>query len=732
MSMLRRKKEKKIMVLPAIALAFTLMLSVKVYAQGKEPIIVNPSSAPATQKELQEMVAAVTEDFYQDPKLKQELENEIQVCTEVIPSNEYGAREWTFSVLTHGGKSMKFFTKTIGEPAPNGRYPLYILLHGGGQGPSESNNDAWLTTSFYYRDAISSGIIASCRGITDTWDLHFQEDSYPLYERLIEAMIVNYGADPDRVYLFGTSAGGDGVYQITPRLADRFAAANMSAGHPNNVSLLNLSGCSFCQQAGIRDYYSEDAMRCVKVAEYEKIFSDHRNKYGFGYEHKTYIHIPDGHTFYDAFDETCSVLKEPALFADRAIESDALNHFLDVVDACGMERDVINLSYYYDESNEIFDNGIKDVVTNILGLETVDANTDAFRYLSQSTRSAAPEKFVWDLTTRSPKPVKNSFYWLEAAPSVNKGIITASFDKATNTITIMPDADVNGDFAILFHPDLVDVTRPVTVKTPEVTRSVLVNPSDDFLRTSIYECGDPKLGCVGKIMYSELLTQDVIITVPEKCTVTQGKEKALKVTATPKDVPVKWKSSDKKIASVDKNGVVKGLIKGTATITATITVDGKDYSASCKVTVVSADKPSSEDSESDHTHNFIWETIDATEDTDGELRYQCEGCGEIQTRVPLTAYNVFNQNATEKIRSAKKDATVKIETSKWISFHKMVMEALAERPDVTLEISFLDEGHKGKRCTVVIPKGTDAISLVDKNGFTGFLYLGEQFGMKTD
>jgi hypothetical protein len=93
---------------------------------------------------------------------------------------------------------------------------------------------------------------------------------------------------------------------------------------------------------------------------------------------------------------------------------------------------------------------------------------------------------------------------------------------------------------------------------------------------------------------------------------------------------------------------------------------------------------------------------------------------------------VFNQNATEKIRSAKKDATVKIETSKWISFHKMVMEALAERPDVTLEISFLDEGHKGKRCTVVIPKGTDAISLVDKNGFTGFLYLGEQFGMKTD
>ena len=61
----------------------------------------------------------------------------------------------------------------------------------------------------------------------------------------------------------------------------------------------------------------------------------------------------------------------------------------------------------------------------------------------------------------------------------------------------------------------------------------------------------------------------------------------------------------------------------------------------------------------------------------------------------------------------------------------MVMEALAERPDVTLEISFLDEGYKGKRCTVTIPKGTDTKPLIDKNGFTGFIFLGNKFGMKT-
>ncbi len=64
MSMLRRKKEKEIMVLPAIALAISLMLSVTVCAKEKEAIVVNPSSAPATQKELQEMVEAATENFY--------------------------------------------------------------------------------------------------------------------------------------------------------------------------------------------------------------------------------------------------------------------------------------------------------------------------------------------------------------------------------------------------------------------------------------------------------------------------------------------------------------------------------------------------------------------------------------------------------------------------------------------------------------------------------------------
>ncbi len=100
---------------------------------------------------------------------------------------------------------------------------------------------------------------------------------------------------------------------------------------------------------------------------------------------------------------------------------------------------------------------------------------------------------------------KNSFYWLEAAPEVNRGVITASYDAETNTITVEPDADVNGDFAILFHPALVDVSRPVTVKTGSITRTVRVNPSREFLEASMLETGDPELACVGRILYSRIL-----------------------------------------------------------------------------------------------------------------------------------------------------------------------------------------------------------------------------------
>jgi hypothetical protein len=185
-----------------------------------------------------------------------------------------------------------------------------------------------------------------------------------------------------------------------------------------------------------------------------------------------------------------------------------LDVFLDVMEECGLNRDVSGLSYFSVGDDEEFDEGIREAVTDTLGLETMEVDANAVRYVSQYIRNPAPQKIVWDLGTRAGERQKDSFYWLAADSSVNQGTITASVNTETNTITVEPDEEVNGDFAILFHPELVDVSKPVTIVTPGGSHTVRVSMSEDYLKASIAQNGDPSLACMGEIRYSELIAQE--------------------------------------------------------------------------------------------------------------------------------------------------------------------------------------------------------------------------------
>ena len=133
-----------------------------------------------------------------------------------------------------------------------------------------------------------------------------------------------------------------------------------------------------------------------------------------------------------------------------------------------------------------------------------------------------------------------------------------------------------------------------------------------------------------------------------------------------------------------------------------------------------------------HTHTYAWDKVEATESQDGELRYQCTECYDILVRVPLSAYYVFNANTVDKINKAKQGETVKITTDRWISFHKMVFDALAARPDVSLEVSFLDGEYKGNCVSFTIPAGADNSDLFTENNFAGFMYLGNKYGLTAE
>lgn len=153
-------------------------------------------------------------------------------------TNELSAKK-----IVLGGKTLKWLEKSFGE-APDGRHSLWITMHGGGQTTTEENDRNWL--GYFGRYEFPPGAInVAPRAPADSWDMWHVPWVDDLFDRLIADFVMQRGVDPDHVYLIGYSAGGDGVYQLAPRLSDRFAAATMCAGHPNQVTPEGLRNLAF-------------------------------------------------------------------------------------------------------------------------------------------------------------------------------------------------------------------------------------------------------------------------------------------------------------------------------------------------------------------------------------------------------------------------------------------------------------------------------------------------------
>jgi len=218
--------------------------------------------------------------FTQDPTAKDDL----GVIQDLIRTKTIAQLSASGNRIEFDGFTMKYHVKVIGEKPADG-YPVYICMHGGGSG--NANDGQWNAMKKYYAGSVKTGIYIAPRGIANTWNLHFMPASYPMYDRLIENMIVFKEADANRVYLLGFSAGGDGVYQITPRMADRWAAANMSSGHPNGSSMYNLYNTPFAIQIGEYDYlYNRNIVAANKGEKLDEL----QKQAGGGYRHATMIH----------------------------------------------------------------------------------------------------------------------------------------------------------------------------------------------------------------------------------------------------------------------------------------------------------------------------------------------------------------------------------------------------------------------------------------------------------
>ena len=362
--------------------------------------------------------------------------------------------------ITVRGRTMKVETRVIGKK-PEGGYPIFIVLHGGGTDPTgEMNESQWKGMAARYANSIQyPGIFVSCRAIEDVWNCHSVDGSYMFYDRIIEDASIFLGGNANRAYIVGYSAGGDGVYQVAPRMADRFAAANMTAGHPNGVSMVNTYNLPFFLQVGELDTaYS----RNTETVKYGNLLDQLAKQYGGGYPHEVFVHDN----------------KEHGVVGDNAT---------------GDQTVIADTAAWLAAGGR---NGVGG---------TKQATTHANILMSAYERDPIPSRVIWDLSCRTPAARRiNSFYWLSAPASMNKGILDITYDKATNTIRVNTcTVTSSAKITVYLNEDMLDLFSDVTFDFMGKTTTFTPELSEKILKDTTKERGDKNFQFVAKFTFDK-------------------------------------------------------------------------------------------------------------------------------------------------------------------------------------------------------------------------------------
>ena len=99
---------------------------------------------------------------------------------------------------------------------------------------------------------------------------------------------------------------------------------------------------------------------------------------------------------------------------------------------------------------------------------------------------------------------------------------------------------------------------------------------------------------------------------------------------------------------------------------------------------------------------------------------------EEQTTVQINSgYVEFQKAVRSQIKNAAPGAVLEVDGKNWMSFDRSTMEELSKRKDLTVVVRFR---YLGKRWRVVVPAGYAVQTLLNQEGYTGFLYLSAVFG----
>ncbi len=212
-----------------------------------------------------------------------------ELQTQIAQQKGKAEAEWAAKQIEHKNFVMKFTTQIFGEKPKDGR-SLYISLHGGGGTTPKANDQQWENQKKLYTP--KEGVYFVPRSPANTWNMWHDYPMDELLAEVIKSEIAIDDVNPDKVYVMGYSAGGDGVFQLAPRLADYWGAAAMMAGHPGDAQILNLKNIPFTAFVGGKDAaYKRNEL----VAQWGKRLDSLEKVYPGSFIHDTHVYADMPH-----------------------------------------------------------------------------------------------------------------------------------------------------------------------------------------------------------------------------------------------------------------------------------------------------------------------------------------------------------------------------------------------------------------------------------------------------
>lgn len=128
----------------------------------------------------------------------------------------------------------------------------------------------------------------------------------------------------------------------------------------------------------------------------------------------------------------------------------------------------------------------------------------------------------------------------------------------------------------------------------------------------------------------------------------------------------------------------------------------------------------------EHLHFFSWITTqEAGVGQDGVEEYRC-ACGLVEDRNTIPGSQAVASEFKDMLREALSGEQISFDSGRWYTLNDSIIEKLAERNDVSAEITFV---YQGKSYRMTIPAGADySVIFADEENFYGYFYFARLIG----